>query len=416
MEAWDDEPRVRPIPVGDDTSPDSGGFAGNGSSGGSGDGPKHRWLPLVLAAAAAVIVVGSVATFGAVQDQDPPPADAAFVDSTTDPDAFTTTAPPLASLQETVTGITSRLTLIANGPDGPTALLWDPSFIQPKPLPIDVDPGREDETIRLTSATFDAGGSFVAVTTPVLGSDFESVRIGTPTDVSQTVLFVTTSHRWHASEVAHIAWIEILNGTATLKAARVNPLSKTLMDEFTVSEVPETATLLQWDTGGFVLNTGTDEVVALSQRGDEEWRIDAVGLAASASLILVVEPGTDPSRVAQVTTLDRSGTTVEELFSVPITNDIRSRFIHMSANTDLAARIDIRDSRTRIEVFGAELAANRVLQYNDDIDPIGFTSNDQYFVFGADGSNDLIFVNWNIGRIQELNVPDQYEVVGFDLG
>ena len=415
MEAWDDEQRVRPIPVDDGASPDSAGFASTGS-GASGDGPRRPWLPLVLAAAAAVIVVGSVATFGAVQDQDPPPADAAFVDDTTDTDVFTTTAPPVATLQETVTGITSRLTLIANGPNGPTALLWDPSFIQPKPLPIDIDPDSDVETISLTSATFDAGGDFVAVTTPILESDFESVRIGTPTDVSHAVLVATTSHRWHASEVAHIAWIEILNGTATLKTARVNPLSKTLMDEASVTEVPPAATLLQWDARGFVLNTGVDEVLALSPNGDESWRIDAVGLAASASLVLVVEPGTDPSLVAQVTTLDRSGSTVDELFSVPITNDIRSRFIHMSANTDLAARIDVRESRTRIEVYGAELAANRVLQYNDDIDPIGFTSNDQYFVFGADGSNDLIFVNWNIGRIQELNVPDQYNVVGFDLG
>jgi hypothetical protein len=420
MEAWNDEPRVRPIPIEDDATSEFESGASVIPDGGD-EPPRRPWLPLVLAAVAVAIVIGSVASFGALQEKDPLPADAAFTEpDPVEEEAFSPPTTVAVSLQETIPGVTDRLTLVANGTNGPTALLWEPSFIQPKPLAVVtfgiVEPSI-DPTLRLRTATFDAGGDFVAITGIPGGSETEVLRVGTPTDVSAVSMENTTSFVWHATDVAHLAWIELnADGNPTLFSARVNPLSKALMDQKEVAIVTATSRLVRWDGDGFVLNTGQGEIVALTSNGDELWRTLGRALAASSSTILVTDSQADPDRLPSATAIDRFGIEVGVLFEEDVDDELISRTVAMSGSTGLVARIDVRQERTRIELKGPMFVGTRVMQYNDAVEPIGFTSNDKYLVFKADGTNDLIFMNWGLGSIHTLSVPDQFGVVGYDFG
>lgn len=420
MEAWDDEQRVRPIPIEDDSSSDFELDAPSVADPGD-EPPRRPWLPITLAAVAVAIVLGSVASFGALQETDPPPADAAFTEPEPEEEVFSPPTTVAVSLQDTIPGVTDRLTLLANGPSGPTALLWEPSFIQPKPLTVVtfgiVDPPPSDPALRLRSATFDAGGDFVAVTGISGGEDTEVLRVGTPTDVSAVSLDTATSFVWHATDVAHLAWIDLnAEGVPTLFTARVNPLSKALMDQKEFDGVTASSSLVRWDSDGFVLNTGLGEILALAPSGDEQWRAEGIALAASATMILTTATDADPDRLASASSLDRSGVEVGVLFDEEVDEALISRTVAISGNTGLVARIDVRQERTRIELKGSAFTGTRIIQYNDDVEPIGFTSNDKFFVLKADGTNDLIFVNWGFGSIHVLSVPDQFGVVGFDFG
>ncbi len=420
MDAWNDEPRVRPIPIDDDPSSEPESVPRVEHKDG-GEPPKHPWLPITLAGAAVAIVLGSVAVFGALHDQDPPPSDAAYTEDTTPDDVFSPPVTAAVSLQESVPGLTDRLTLVANSPTGPVALLWDPSFILPKAVPVaffDPQDPPEDQRLALRTATFDAGGNFVAVTGIPGGESREVVRVGTPTDISSISLDGATSFVWHATDVAHLAWIALNSGgQPTLYTARVNPLSNVLMDQKEVAPLTASTTrIVRWDASGFVLNTGLGEIVALTTTGDVLWAALGKAITASASTILVSEMGARPHLLESVSVVDRSGTPIREWFEEDAKDDLLGRTVRMSRNTDLVARIDIRQDRTRIEMNGPGFVTAKVIHYNDDIEPIDFTSNDKYLVFRADGTNDLIFFNWSVGSIHVLDVPDQYGVVGLDLG
>jgi hypothetical protein len=249
------------------------------------------------------------------------------------------------------------------------------------------------------------------------GEETEILRVGTPTDTAAVILADATSFIWHATDVAHLAWIEPdADGSPTLFTARVNPLSKELMDQRDIAEVADASTLVRWDVDGFVLNTGAGEIVALTSTGDEFWRAPGHALAASSSTILITDPEVDPDRLASATAIDRFGIEVGVLFEEDVDDELISRTVAISGNTGLVARIDVRQDRTRIELKGPMFAGTRIMQYNDDVAPIGFTSNDKYLVFKADGTNDLIFMNWQLASIHTLSVPDQFGVVGFDFG
>jgi hypothetical protein len=131
---------------------------------------------------------------------------------------------------------------------------------------------------------------------------------------------------------------------------------------------------------------------------------------------LVTGSEADPNRLASVTAIDRFGIEIGVLFEEEVDDELISRTVAMSGSTGLVARIDVRQERTRIELKGPMFTGTRIMQYNDDVEPIGFTSNDKYLVFRADGTNDLIFMNWELGSIHTLSVPDQFGVVGFDFG
>jgi hypothetical protein len=144
-------------------------------------------------------------------------------------------------------------------------------------------------------------------------------------------------------------------------------------------------------------------------------------IAASATSMVTAPAGMNPDRLTLASMRTRTGEITETIFSEGFSDigeeiDERIRTFSMSRNSDLVARIDMTSTRTRLEVQGPSLSAIRILQHNDDVPPIGFTSNDRFFVFASDGGNDLVFVDWNLGSIHELSIPDQYNVIAFDIG
>jgi|GEM_PF-2144267 len=415
MEAWNDEQRVRPIPIDDDESSSSEPVRRASEDG---NGPKRPWLPLVLAGIAVVIVVGSVGAFGAIQDDGPPSRDiAALTSATTAPDSSPTTTLG-DSLGETIPGVQDRLTLIVIGDDGPAALLWDPSFILPKEIPLDTDP--LDDAVY--SASFDSGGRFIALAADIPGSIGSALYIGIPTDVGAVDLADVDSHVWHATEVGRLAWIgRASDGTKHLRTAKANPLGKSLTQAIDHGPIGDGEHLVRWDSRGFILADGTERVVLRDNESGLIATIDGTAVATSATTIVTAPAGSDPLRLTSATLRSRTGDIVETLDVEALGPsetevDERIRTFSMSRNSDLLARIDVDPTRTRIEVRGPSLSALRILQHHDDVPPIGFTSNDRYFVFASDGNNDLVFVDWNIGSIHDLAIPDEYKVIAFDLG
>jgi hypothetical protein len=87
MEAWDDDPQVRPVPIADDNGvllPPAGAS------------PRKRarrnrrpWLPLAVTGGAVVALIGAIALLGAVEYQDAPATDPKVFSLTTIADADT---------------------------------------------------------------------------------------------------------------------------------------------------------------------------------------------------------------------------------------------------------------------------------------------------------------------------------------
>jgi hypothetical protein len=373
----------------------------------------------VLSTIAVIVVVGSVAIFGAVQDDDPETRDiAALINAppTTVEGAPTTTLGD--SLGETIPGISDRLTLIVIGDNGPAALLWDPSFILPKELPLDTDP--MDDAVY--SASFDSGGRFIALAVNIPGSVGATVSVGVPSDVGDPEIADVDSYVWHATEVGHFAWISPgSDGENHLFTGEANPIGKSLTSVLDLGVVDDDETLVRWDAKGFILDARGLTTVLRSQDGSVSSSFDGTVIAASATSMVTAPAGMNPDRLTLASMRTRTGEITETIFSEGFSDigeeiDERIRTFSMSRNSDLVARIDMTSTRTRLEVQGPSLSAIRILQHNDDVPPIGFTSNDRFFVFASDGGNDLVFVDWNLGSIHELSIPDQYNVIAFDIG
>lgn len=415
MEAWNDEQRVRPISIDDDESlsPVESRRASR-----DGDGPKRPWLPLVLSTVAVIIVVGSVATYGAVQDDDPERDIAAIINAPPSTLEGATTTTLGDSLGETIPGISDRLTLIVIGDNGPAALLWDPSFILPKEISLDTDP--MDDAVY--SASFDSGGRFIALAVDIPGSLGSIVHVGIPTDVGAPDLTDVHSYVWHATEVGHFAWVAPApDGSNHLFTGEANPIGKSLTSIADLGPIDDDETLVRWDATGFILDAAGRTTVLRANDATIVTTFDAIVVAASASTMVTAPAGMDPNRLTLATMRTRGGEITQTIFSEGFSEsevelDERIRTFSMSRNSDLVARIDMDPSRTRLEVQGPSLSAIRILQHHDDVPPIGFTSNDRYFVFAADGGNDLVFIDWNVGSIHDLPIPDQYKVIAFDIG
>lgn len=425
MEAWKDEPRVRPIPIEDEPSSDFGFDAPEPPRG----RPRRPWLPLALAATAVVVVVGSVASFGALQDDDPIDPIALEFEAEPEPEEapFVPEAPQLKPLQETVPGLTSRLTLIAEGPDGPVALLWDPTFAQPKDVPIAYNP-EHTATVALDDARFDAGGDFVRILGRDEATNSPWMWVGTPSNTEEIdIPGVRGGAVWHANDVGQLAWIEgSAEGDWTLHTARLNPLSLEFLNESSSLPVAPGSQILRWDSSGFIINPGSaqEPVIALDDNGVEIWRTPGMAIAASETTVLVATAYSQPDPelpdgepvVTSVTSFDRDGGQGPVIISDQPTADQVHRSVWITSSTDFLATVDVRGQSTRLGISGGTLSAVRSLRLNDDVLPLGFVDNDSYFVFASDGGNDLIFVNWRVGSIHEVLVPDQYSVVGFATG
>jgi hypothetical protein len=425
---WNDEPRVRPIPVEDDSLFSSDPVKRNRTTA---DGPRRLWLPIVVSGIGVAIVLGSVALFGSVQDTDPPPLDPlAFRNRTTEaPDESTTTLG--LSLSDMIPGFTDRLTLLVDRPNGLAVQLWDPSFSSPEaeasegsitgkatlpdfkevPLFLEVAPEAE------YSASFDSGGRFMAVAVETPTSSQLALYVGIPTNIGGLDLIGVQSYRWHATEVGRIAWVQHRPGNQpALSTGGVDQLRESIADVTQLALVDEGDSLVRWDRDGFVFNTTGGQVVLRDTAGVELSRIDGVAVAVGTTVIVVAPPGMDPSLLSTAQLFGRHGTPGETLFEAPLDPGTSLRSFVISRTSDLVARIDVSSLGTRLQVTSPSLSRIHLLDNQDDLTPLGFTTDYRYLVFRRHAINDLIFVDWRLGTVHDLTIPDGYSVVAIDIG
>jgi len=225
------------------------------------------------------------------------------------------------------------------------------------------------------------------------------------------------SYRWHATEVGSIAWVQHRPGNRpTLSTARVDQLSKRVADVSPLTEIDEGDSLVRWDREGFVLNTSDGHVVWRDEVGVEQSRIAGTAIAVGNTVMVLAPPEADPNLLSTARMFGRDGTAGDTVLDAPLHPGISLRTYAMSRNSDLVARIDVSSFGTRLEVSGPSLSSIHLVDNRDDLALLGFTANDKYFVFTRNGSNDLVFVDWHLGTVQELDVPDQYTVVALDIG
>ena len=291
MEAGNNDDRVRPIPLEGDDALQTEAPAERAVI----ERTSRPWLPLSIAVAAVVVVVGSVSIFGALRFDDPEPSDPdLFSANTTDDDGSTTTASTLPPpLEELLPGITDRLTLVAESAEDDSAwtLLWDPTFRVPKAVELGIESTPQS---RLVAARFDSSGRQVAV--QKCGDLACDLYVGIPTDVgAQADVVDTVGFAWHAAEIGRLAWVEAApSGNYRLVTGTANPLSKEV-DEVTVRfELDEPFRIVRWDARGFVIGYFIDDVATagVAQDGTLQWAIDGAASTATDDLVaaVVVEP------------------------------------------------------------------------------------------------------------------------------
>ncbi len=408
MEAWDEEQRVRPIPI-DEPFRDEDGVGGTV---GRGQTPTarapRRWLPFAAAIGAIVIVTASVGAFGALRYEDAPPTGFDALQSPeNDTDAPTTTVPPaLRQLDEILPGVSVRLTLIAERDDTLWALLWDPSFREPKAVPLLVE---STQTSRLSRAEFDRSGRFVAV--EACGHRTCDVYVGSSSDVgTQPVLGGILGFTWHASEVGRLSWIAPVADGYAIRTGTVDPLTMTIKDEESAFVLPEPVRLVQWDALGFVVGQFINDqsTSALGPDGAVLWTVPGSASTGTASIVAVLDEGSG------WVTVDRA--TGVPLAAVDGQPNGSLVFVTTSDSADLIGRLAERtDGSYSLTVTGGSMSAVRVVTIAQRYEPVGFTDDGAYFLLIGQGRR-VVFVDWSRSASYEVVVPDGYDVLGLDLG
>jgi hypothetical protein len=417
MEARDDGHgdgrRVRPVPL-DDVS----GVPAIDESGTAPRPRKRPWIPLLLAVAGIAVVVTSVSVFGALQFDDPePPADDEFAADTTGEDGSTTTATTLPPrLDELLPQVTDRLTLIAVRDGTLHALLWDPSFREPRAVDLHLE---ETPAASFTGAWFDRSGRQVAVER--CGPLRCDLFVGSPTDLgTEPDLTDVISFAWHASEIGRIAWVTSARDGYTILAGDVNPLSGRIEDVTPAFTVAEPVRIVQWDGTGFIVqNTGKGSAAratAYDPAGVPLWERTGTVTTATDRIAAVatVLDGDDGGEGRAVWSLvDRStGAEVDEAGTIEPT----SVFVGSSESADLVAQLSARASGPySLRVSGGSMSAQRIVTVQQRYAPIGFTDDGTYFML-VDGERNLVFVDWNRTASHEVVAPDGYRILGLDLG
>ena len=404
MEAWDQDDRVRPIPIeeGDEVSLDHSEPPRQ-----SGGGRSRPWLPLLIAIVAVVIVIGSVSVFGALRFEDPEPVDVASFSATTlDEQGSTTTATTLPPrLEELLPGITDRLTLVAESDGEAVTLLWDPSFRIPKAIPLGVSSSSRSN---LGAALFDRGGRFVALE-KCDAQHICDLHIGLPADVGvQPDVEGSLGFTWHASEVGRIAWVQASADGYTVYTATANPLSKSLDNVEQAFTLDEPVRLVQWDNHGFVAKyvLGGIQTVALAPDGSTGWAMAGMATTATESIVGVVDSDIGWS-IVERTTGASVGTTAPAAELL---------YVAASDSAELIARLSVQsDEYYSLTVTGGNLAAPRIVTVEQQYEPLGFTDDGTYFLF-LSGSEAVVFVDWNRGAARQVAAPDGYSVIGIDVG
>ncbi len=415
MEAWDDGDRVRPIPLdhGDEPMAGTDHVVAPEDTHAARDPRQRPWIPLTLAIVGVAIAVTSVSIFGALRfDDDPPPDEDAFAADVTDEEGSTTTATTLPPrLDELLPAVTDRLTLMAERDGVLHALLWDPTFREPKAVPLDIE---ETPAARFSRAWFDRSGRFVAVER--CGSLRCDLYTGTPTDlgsdpdVSGLIGFV-----WHATEVGRIAWVSPTEGEYAVVAGDVNPLSGSIEDEEILFTTPNPIRLVQWDAFGFVVQSTVPGATtsALDGNGSPVWERPGISTTATERIVALATSAEDGDTARQWQLLDRA--TGDE---IPGSEAMEPTivFVAASESADLVARLSARETGPySLRVSGGDLSAQRIVTIQQRYAPAGFTDDGAYFML-VGGDRSLVFVQWNQGSSHEVTAPEGYRILGFDLG
>ncbi|GMR02032.1 MAG: hypothetical protein BMS9Abin20_0358 [Acidimicrobiia bacterium] len=411
MKAGDDGPRVRPISIEDDeiATPDGAPTARTTS-----DPPRRRrWIALVVSGSAIVLAIGAVSAFGALRFDDPARQDPAVFASGSGEDSTTKVPSALPQrLEEILPDLTDRLTLVALSQDGLETLLWDPSFRIPRPYDLPVATLGQTDGV---NASFDSGGRTVAISvrSPV-GTE---LYLGSPTNVGEQPDIVgASSFTWHATEVGAIAWVaRDAGGIVQLHTATVSPLSGSLVDDVVVADLDGIAGVIRWDSAGFLINSVINDnmtVVSLGRDGSPLWSRQGVAVSASKSLAATIVPD-DRGQDSRWIIIDRA---TGDPMDPNIDGSPEDVWVSTSRDTDLIAKVSNFVRRTSLTINGPGIAATRIIQVDIGVTPIGFSSRSEYFLFGTKDSNDIVFVNWRTGATHTVPVPDEYEVIGIDLG
>lgn len=413
MEASENEPRVRPIPIVDEDGvrlPDAGATQNPRA-----ESPQRPLLPLAVAGTAISVLVIAVTLFGAVEFRDTPssdPASFSIVASDEDGSSPPETIPP--SLEEAVPGITDRLTLITTDGSALWTLVWDPSYRVPKPYSM-TSPRAQS----WSSGAFDAGGRVVSV----LGGSLDAggpldLWLDQPTQFDQDPdLDKVWSAAWHASEVSRLAYIALVTETdsgATLQlwTTEVDPLTDTHSSPEFVTEFTGPARIVRWDSNGFLIQM-RDKTVALDPSGAEIWANDGWS------------PNASPNHLPQVHTADEgpewhltdraTGDRVS-FAEFGINASVSVTDVVAAPSNDLFAAATHRDRGTTVTVIGPQLSAPRVVQVKGNPTPYAFTSDASFLILKVSDTNDLIFLDWRTGAVHPFDVPDGQIVLAVNLG
>lgn len=418
MEAWDDGPRVRPIPLDEEA-----GIPVPEEFGETGRRRVRPWVPISLALVGFAVAVASVSVFGALRfDDPPPPTDDEFAADVTDEEGSTTTATTLPPrLDELLPNSTDRLTLIAERDGVLYALLWDPSFREPKPVVLGIE---ETPAASFTGAWFDRSGRLAAVER--CGSLRCDLFVGDPSDLGTTAALTgIIGFTWHASEIGRLAWVERAEDGYAVVTGHVNPLSGTVQDVRVAFTTPEPVRLVQWDGLGFVTQSsgGTARgttASAVTPEGATIWERPGLATTATSRIVAVAEPmvvgGEDAepdTTVLQWGIVDRSS---GEPIEGPTPNEGSIVFVGTSESADLVAQLSARETGPySLRISGGSIAAQRVVTVQQRYVPAGFTDDGSYFMF-VGGDRNLVFVEWNRGTSHEIVAPEGYRILGLDLG
>lgn len=408
MEAWEDGQRVRPIPIEDDDGvplPTVGTPPRARTS-------RHRrpWIPLAVSVIAVVVLISTVALFGAVEFQDAPATDPLAFSLTTIPDPNLEAADVLPpTLEETIPGITDRLTLMTTDGEAIWTFIWDPTFRVPKASAM-MTPG---ETFWV-GAAFDTAGRFVAARGAGTHNNGPwDVWIGTPSaiDTAPHVRNVWST-AWHATEVARLAYVREADNLFALGTVVVDLLTKSLEKSTLLLEFDQLPQIVRWDNDGFILQMG-DQTVALDADGTELWSADGWAQTASPGFVPQVRNTTDGPRWYLI---DRTTGEATSIADFGINNRAIKTEVVASMSNDIFGAATHRETGTTLTVIGPNRSAPRIVHLEGDASPYQFTSDAAFFILRSDNSKVLTFVDWRSGATHHFDVPDGQTVLAINLG
>jgi len=412
MEARDNEPKIRAIPIEDDDGmplPDAGGPRRSRAS-----RPRRPWMPLAVSGLAVGILIGAVTFFGAVEFQDPSATDPALfsltasVDDTSQP---TEALPP--TLDEMIPGIAERLTLVTTDGISIWTFAWDPTFRVPNEFAM-----RTHVETEWFAAAFDPSGRLVAATglSPT-ESGPPDVWIAAPTEFgSAPYMEQVWSAAWHA-DVASLAYVSQSEAIVTLETIDIDVPTRTAGPPHVMGTFDDVPAVVRWDERGFILQLG-GRTVAMDQAGNESWSAKGWAHAASPNLIAQVRPTALGAMWFLVDRESGEATSLAE-FGVEARPEYTS--IVASSSSDLFAAATYRDdrpavTRTSITIVSPTLGAPRIVQVDSHVTPIEFTANNEYLILQDVATHDLVFVDWQTGATHRFPVEKGHRVLAIYLG